>query len=622
MYPQVDPPARVFSQPRWQNGAGVRPMADAQQNRRWIQVEAERPSALNKLLARFGPWLDGTVGWPRLPLPLGIATLVGVRNRLRERNLFDTGVPAESGSPTAAQRSFRTADGRWNDLSHPSMGAAGTPFGRNVPPEANRPESEPALSTPNPRLVSRTLLTRDQFLPATTLNVLAAAWLQFEIHDWFSHANQAENPIRLKVQEGDPWPADEIVIERTQPADAPGKFVSQDTHWWDGSQIYGSSAEQRQLLRDGPFLKIDEGTIPVEMADHLDFSGAQAGFWAGWAMLHTLFALEHNAICEHLRRDEPRAWTDDDLYETARLVNVALMAKIHTTEWTPAIIAHPTTQRSIRINWWGISEKLRRSMGRISDNEVISGIPGSKADHHGAPYCLTEEFVAVYRMHPLIPDDFVFRSVDGSRAPQPRPFGDLRTDRAIPTVRELGMPDTLYSLGTAHPGAITLHNFPRALQEIRIGEHLVDLAAVDIVRSRERGVPRYNRFREAFHKPPVRSFDELTTNPAWAEEIRSVYDDDIDAVDLMVGLFAEPVPQGFGFSDTAFRVFILMASRRLTSDRFFTDHYDSEHYTRAGLRWIDDTSMKTLLLRHFPELAPSLGPIENAFTPWARIAHA
>jgi len=221
-------------------------------------------------------------------------------------------------------------------------------------------------------------------------------------------------------------------------------------------------------------------------------------------------------------------------------------------------------------------------MGRISDNEVISGIPGSKADHHGAPYCLTEEFVAVYRMHPLIPDDFVFRSVDGSRAPQPRAFGDLRTDRAIPTVRELGMPDTLYSLGTAHPGAITLHNFPRALQEIRIGEHLVDLAAVDIVRSRERGVPRYNRFREAFHKPPVRSFDELTTNPAWAEEIRSVYDDDIEAVDLMVGLFAEPVPQGFGFSDTAFRVFILMASRRLTSDRFFTDHYDSEHYPRRA----------------------------------------
>ena len=38
----------------------------------------------------------------------------------------------------------------------------------------------------------------------------------------------------------------------------------------------------------------------------------------------------------------------------------------------------------------------------------------------------------------------------------------------------------------------------------------------------------------------------------------------------MVGLLAETPPEGFGFSDTAFRIFILMASRRLQSDRFLT----------------------------------------------------
>ena len=38
----------------------------------------------------------------------------------------------------------------------------------------------------------------------------------------------------------------------------------------------------------------------------------------------------------------------------------------------------------------------------------------------------------------------------------------------------------------------------------------------------------------------------------------------------MVGMFAEPKPKGFGFSDTAFRVFVLMASRRIEADRFFT----------------------------------------------------
>ena len=87
----------------------------------------------------------------------------------------------------------------------------------------------------------------------------------------------------------------------------------------------------------------------------------------------------------------------------------------------------------------------------------------------------------------------------------------------------------------------------------------------------------------------------------------------------MVGLYAEPLPQGFGFSDTAFRVFILMASRRLKSDRFFTEDYTAETYTQAGLDWIDETTMIDVLLRHYPQLAPALQGVENAFHPWKKI---
>lgn len=95
----------------------------------------------------------------------------------------------------------------------------------------------------------------------------------------------------------------------------------------------------------------------------------------------------------------------DQIFDKARIVNCALMAKIHTVEWTPAILAHPTLQIGMAANWWGIvGEKLTKAVGRISKtNEAISGIPGSGVDHHGIPYSLTEEFVSVYRMHPLIP---------------------------------------------------------------------------------------------------------------------------------------------------------------------------------------------------------------------------
>jgi hypothetical protein len=179
------------------------------------------------------------------------------------------------------------------------------------------------------------------------------------------------------------------------------------------------------------------------------------------------------------------------------------------------------------------------------------------------------------------------------------------------------MTDLFYSFGVSHPGAITLHNYPKHLQNLRRddGEHL-DLAAVDILRDRERGVPRYNQFRRLIHKEPVASFDELTDKPDWRAQLRRVYNNDLEKVDLMTGLYAEPLPEGFGFSDSAFRIFILMASRRLKSDRFFTDDYRAELYTEFGLDYIKQATMLALLKRHYPKVAPALEGLENAFHPW------
>jgi hypothetical protein len=143
----------------------------------------------------------------------------------------------------------------------------------------------------------------------------------------------------------------------------------------------------------------------------------------------------------------------------------------------------------------------------------------------------------------------------------------------------------------------------------------MDMAAVDIMRDRERGVPRYNRFRELVGKKRVTSFEEITSSPDIADKMREIYKN-VDRVDLLVGLMSEDLPKGFGFSDTAFRAFILMASRRLKSDRFFTDDFRPEIYTELGMDWIHSNSMKSVLLRHFPKLGPALEGINNSFSPW------
>jgi hypothetical protein len=122
------------------------------------------------------------------------------------------------------------------------------------------------------------------------------------------------------------------------------------------------------------------------------------------------------------------------------------------------------------------------------------------------------------------------------------------------------------------------------------------------------------------HLKPIDSFEELTDNAAWVEELRRVYDDDVELLDLLIGIYAENPPQGFAFSDTAFRIFVLMASRRLNSDRFLTTDYNEGVYTKVGIDWVNDTDMSTVLLRHYPNLAPSLRGVTNAFWPWTQVS--
>ena len=184
------------------------------------------------------------------------------------------------------------------------------------------------------------------------------------------------------------------------------------------------------------------------------------------------------------------------------------------------------------------------------------------------------------------------------------------------------MTDLFYSFGNQHPGQLVLNNYPRFMQELSIpGNPLFDMGAVDILRARERGVPRYNEFRRQLGLNPIRTYEDLTDDPETVSKLKTLYGDrpeDIEKVDLLVGTLAESFrPTGFGFGETMFQIFILNASRRLQADRFYTDCYNEEVYTKEGLQWIDDSSFKTVILRHYPDLAKSgLGNIKNAFEPW------
>jgi hypothetical protein len=561
----------------------------------------------------------GIFDWQRLWPIFGLLQLNRHRDRMRKRNLHDTQdphlreepKPSSLPEPTPQQRAARTADGAYNDLRHPRMGRAGMRFGRNIPLDRVILPDQQRLLEPSPRVVSRELLTRREFIPARSLNLLAASWIQFQVHDWFSHGkNEDADPYVIPLPNNDDWPKPQMLINRTRrdptrPPNDPNQipsFANTEAHWWDGSQLYGSDLPTQHLVRsfERGKLKLDaKGLLPVDPQNGIDITGVTGNWWVGLSMLHTLFTLEHNAICDRLQQEFP-AWTDEDLFLRARLINSAIMAKIHTIEWTTAILAHPTVQAGLNDNW----TRIRKT----------------KQEHHAAPFSLTEEFVAVYRMHPLMPDEFTFRSLQTGQVLQTRELPQVADQHARALMEQIPLADLFYSFGVAHPGAITLHNYPRHLQSLkRNGEVKLDLAAVDILRDRERGVPRYNAFRQLIGLDPIKKFEDLSNNPEWNDELQRVYQHDIDSVDLMVGMYAEPLIKGMGFSDTAFRIFLLMASRRLQSDRFFTTDYNEQTYTRAGLAWIEETTLGVVLSRHLPPLKPFLSKVENAFTPWPSV---
>ena len=573
--------------------------------------------------------------WWNLPTPLGLLNLRGLRDDLRESNLFDTRAPANGDAPptTESLPKHRTYDGSRQDPTDPDMGKAGTRFGRNAPTEATEPEPLPQRMEPNPREVANRLLLRDRFKPATSLNVLAACWIQFQNHDWFGHGeNDPDTFIEVELPPNDDWPEGDVMKVKATTADRtrtgksglPPTFINTVTHWWDLSQVYGSTEERNRELRSGKDgkLKIKNGMLPNESEkklDGVDLTGFSDNYWIGLSLLHTLFAKEHNAICDHLKGSYP-TWGDEQLFLTARLVNSALSAKIHTVEWTPGILANPVLERAMHANWYGILPQwVRKRFGHVG-TEMIGGIVGSDQEHHAAPYAITEEFISVYRLHPLLPDDYEIRDHVTGEVVEEIDFDPIQGAGTRPTIEKFGWSNLLYSFGIANPGAITLKNHPVGLSNhVRLNGDRVDLGTIDILRDRERGVPRYNDFREKLRKKRITKFEDLSDDPKLVEEIREVYNDDIDRVDLQVGMLAEPLPPGFGFSDTAFRIFILMASRRLRSDRFFTNDYSPDVYTPEGLRWVEESDMKDVLLRHHPELAPALDGVENAFAPWKRI---
>ncbi len=240
--------------------------------RRAFRVQDEAAFVMRRsFVSRFfsGMWrfINGPlhIQWHWLFRYVGSMNLWGIRTDLREHNLHVTSdLTSVNKCPLGNFPDYerhRTPDGSNNDLEHPCMGRSGERFARNAPHGMAWPDQEKLL-TPNPREISLRLMTREEFIPASTLNLLAAAWIQFQNHGWFNHERDDARKIEIPLHDNDSWvdqhgqPKMEVSAtqpDSTRPDDATSlpTFQNTESHWWDGSQIYGATLKKQMLLRSG-----------------------------------------------------------------------------------------------------------------------------------------------------------------------------------------------------------------------------------------------------------------------------------------------------------------------------------------------------------------------------------
>ncbi len=508
-----------------------------------------------------------------------LQTVKGPDSATSSRTAAQTETPATSAFTDAGTYSF---DGTQNNPLQPDWGAIQTPLISVAPLAYADDVSTPAGGNrPNPRVISNALAQQDISIPDPRgLTNFIWAWGQFLDHDLdltpeLSAADAAAQGrfISIPVPAGDPYldPTgsgtvtielrDTVTIEGTgtDPSN-PSQLPNVVTTWMDGSQVYGSSEERARALRSfsGGELLISAGNLlPLNTLglenDNPTGRPAELLFVAGdvranenvvLSSMHTLFVREHNRLAQELRSAHP-TWSDEQLYQSSRRINIAQMQSITYNEYLPTLLGpenipsyggyEPTVNP-------GISRTFSTAAFRLGHTQLSSEI--LRLDVDGAVIAegnlsLAASFFPGSGALQQAGIEPILRGLAASVS--------QRVDtEVISDVRNL-----LFGFGPAATAR--------------------DLFAINIQRGRVNGLADYNTIREAFGLPRVRSFAEITSDPSKQAALVSLYPS-VNTIDAFVGLLAEDHLPGASVGKTIYTVLLDQFSRLRASDRLYFEH--------------------------------------------------
>ena len=565
---------------------------------------------------------------------VGVLEKTGYPPRVDER-------AATSETPSPEHLRFRTADGSWNNLKYPEMGKAGTPLGRYVPASATNPQN--VYREPSVLRISDRLLKQKQFIPAATsngtINALAFAWVNFFVHDFYARGTEfsrgAAAQYKLPVGDGT-----YVYMSKLpeSPDGSEGSHRSGATHWFDGSQVYGSDEAWARQLRtttaagapgaklrvcdDGllPKYRLAQGSAPPfelfcgtsgapeDGAVFLTGDSPRSSLHIGLLMFHHLWVHEHNYIVDQLAQRYPEM-TNDELYHTARLIVAAEIAKIHTLEWTAQMTSDPVSAEFVR---------------RIWDERV--GDP--KAYRPDRYYAVSEEFLSSYVLHEIVPPMLSIVDASGREVERLAFVNDLFGLGGQQKLRQYGSAQLFQSFGRNPMGLIYPFNVSDQLRRFRGFESLVathppddagylDLAAIPVARDRDARIPKYNDLREALNEPRLTRIEDISNDPEVVSALKELYAS-VDDIEYIVGFKAESRPSTWGLTYTQVNAFLPVVVYRLLADRFYTKDYRPEIYTKYGIERLRTVKLYDIIKHHFPSAALPQDRDARIFFLWAR----
>lgn len=488
-----------------------------------------------------------------------------------------------SGVATAV--TFRSIDGSGNNLTNPTWGQANTELLRLLPTNYSDGISSPAgANRPNPRAISNTISSQSGLVP-NPLNISDWLWQwgQFIDHDLdLTESLSGGQFVPIIVPDNDPIFAPGSIIPFIRNAAAPGTGTSPDnprqqinalTSYIDGSQIYGSDEVRANFLRtfDAGKLKTSDGNLLPFNTDNLANANpprvpgvaplpseqlfiagdTRANEQIGLTAVHTLFVREHNRLADQIASDpttsqkaaEAGLTVDEYIYQTAREIVSTEIQVITYNEFLPLLLGENALAEYKGYN-----------------DTVNAGVSNEFAN-------------AAFRVgHTLLSPELQRINNDGSS------IGAISLKDSffnLQPIRDEGIDSILLGLASQkaqNVDALIVDDVRSFL--FAAGSGGLDLAAVNIQRGRDHGLPSYNAARVAFGLAGYTSFNQITANEEIAQRFRDIYgttdgQDNIDLVDLWIGGIAENHVNG-GLLGELFNTIISdQFQRSRDGDRFF-----------------------------------------------------